>query len=354
MTAPYGPPQSHPWARPSVFPGFQEANTPIFASDLADTNVPPPVPPGFPASTNYTESVPATATEEDGEGDSEEEEWIERNNQEAGRGVQKRLYLTPQGTFSHEYPVPLSVENSVEPRYKESSSHPNEFSTIKYTAATCDPSGFTPDNGYTLRQKEWGRTTELLITCTCYNENKILLARTLDGVFANIRDISRSSSRFWRGTDEEGRGHAWKKIVVCLVIDGISSCDLGSLDLLATLGAYQDLMKREIDGKETVAHVFEYTTQLSVDPSLRLVVPSPGHKNNFVPVQFLLCIKQKNSKKISSHRWALQAFAPQLQPEVVILIDVGTKAKQNSLYELWSAFYNGVPLFLAPDRKRVV
>lgn len=102
--------------------------------------------------------------------------------------------------------------------------------------------------------------------------------------------------------------------VVCLVIDGISSCDLGSLDLLATLGVYQDLMKREIDGKEvsgddfrggvqyrltnylpllqTVAHVFEYTTQLSVDPSLRLVVPSPGHKNNFVPVQFLLCIKQ--------------------------------------------------------------
>jgi chitin synthase len=30
------------------------------------------------------------------------------------------------------------------------------------------------------------------------------------------------------------------------------------LDILATVGVYQDgLMKKEIDGKETVAHIFE-------------------------------------------------------------------------------------------------
>lgn len=117
------------------------------------------------------------------------------------------------------------------------------------------------------------------------------------------------------------------------------------LDLLATVGVYQDgVMKRKVDGKETVAHLFEYTTQLSVDPTPALVQPHGDDPSNLVPVQMIFCLKQKNSKKINSHRWLFNALGRQLQPEVCILIDAGTKPGHKSLYYLWEAFYNNANL----------
>jgi chitin synthase len=120
------------------------------------------------------------------------------------------------------------------------------------TAATCDPNDFTLKNGYNLRPAMYNRHTELLIAITYYNEDKVLTARTLHGVMQNIRDIvNLKKSEFWN----KG-GPAWQKIVVCLVFDGIDPCDKGTLDLLATIGIYQDgVMKKDIDGNETVAHI---------------------------------------------------------------------------------------------------
>ena len=49
---------------------------------------------------------------------------------------------------------------------------------------------------------------------------------------------------------------------------------------------------------------------------------------------------QKNAKKINSHRWLFNALGRQLQPEICILIDAGTKPGHKSIYYLWEAFYN--------------
>ena len=127
-----------------------------------------------------------------------------------------------------------------------------------YTAATCDPDDFTEENGWSLRQKIYNRETELLIAVTSYNEDKILYARTLHGVFLNIRDICKTkSSKYWKRTAEEGVP-AWQRITVALIVDGLGPMDKSVLDLLATIGVYQDgVMKKEVDGKETVAHIFE-------------------------------------------------------------------------------------------------
>jgi chitin synthase len=116
----------------------------------------------------------------------------------------------------------------------------------------------------------YNRHTELLIAVTYYNEDKVLTARTLHGVMQNIRDIvNLKKSEFWN----KG-GPAWQKIVVCLVFDGIDPCDKGTLDLLATIGIYQDgVMKKDIDGNETVAHIvslrhqsdpFQLTSQVRI------------------------------------------------------------------------------------------
>ena len=129
---------------------------------------------------------------------------------------------------------------------------------MRYTAATCDPDEFTEANGYSLRTKMYNRQTELLIAVTSYNEDKTLYARTLHGVMLNIRDICKTkASKYWRRTAEEGVP-GWQKICVALIVDGLEPMDKSVLDILATVGVYQDgVMKKQIDGKDTVGHIFE-------------------------------------------------------------------------------------------------
>lgn len=71
-----------------------------------------------------------------------------------------------------------------------------------------------------------------------------------------------------------------------------------------------------------------------------MIRPHGDEPTTLPPVQTIFCLKQKNSKKINSHRWLFNAFGRLLNPEVVILIDAGTKPGHKSLLALWEAFYN--------------
>ena len=276
----------------------------------------------------------------------EEDNWIQRQQQQpaapgAGAGLKRfntrKIKLVQGQVLSTDYPVPSAIKNAVQPRYRDVEGGNEEFMKMRYTAATCDPNDFTLKNGYDLRPRMYNRHTELLIAITYYNEDKVLLGRTLHGVMQNIRDIvNLKKSTFWN----KG-GPAWQKIVVCLVFDGIEKADKNTLDVLATIGVYQDgVIKRDVDGKETVAHIFEYTSQLSVTPNQQLIRPVDDNEKNLPPVQFIFCLKQKNSKKINSHRWLFNAFGRILNPEVCILLDAGTKPSPRSLLALWEGFYN--------------
>ncbi|KAF5855258.1 Chitin synthase 2 [Aspergillus alliaceus] len=250
----------------------------------------------------------------------------------------RKINLVQGSVLSVDYPVPSAIQNAIQPEYREAEeAFSEEFTHMRYTAATCDPDEFTLRNGYNLRPAIYNRHTELLIAITYYNEDKVLTARTLHGVMQNVRDIvNLKKSEFWN----KG-GPAWQKIVVCLVFDGIEPCDKNTLDVLATVGIYQDgVMKKDVDGRETVAHIFEYTTQLSVTSNQQLVRPQGNDPSNLPPVQMIFCLKQKNSKKINSHRWLFNAFSRILNPEVCILIDAGTKPGKKSLLALWESFYN--------------
>jgi chitin synthase len=77
-----------------------------------------------------------------------------------------------------------------------------------------------------------------------------------------------------------------------------------------------------------------------VTPNQQLVRPHGSESTNLPPVQFIFCLKQRNSKKINSHRWVLNAFSRILNPEIIILLDAGTKPGPKSLLSLWEAFYN--------------
>lgn len=206
-----------------------------------------------------------------------------------------------------------------------------EFSYMRYTAVTCGPSNFYRD-GYILRPVHYPvpRQTEMMVVVTMYNEDELLLARTLKGVFKNIKHLeSRTRSPVW------GK-NSWKKIVVCIVSDGRSKINERAQALLAGLGVYQDgLAKSRVDDKKVQAHIYEYTTRVgisSIEDTVRLTT------EKIVPVQLLFCLKEHNAKKINSHRWCFQALGQVLDPRIVVLLDAGTQPSGKALYHLWKEF----------------
>ena len=132
------------------------------------------------------------------------------------------------------------------------------FRHMRYSTATCNPDEFNEANGWSLRTKMYQCQTKLLIAVISYNEDKTLYARTLHGVMLNIQDICKTKqSKYWKRSTEEGQP-GWQRITVALVVDGLEPMDKSVLDILATVGVYQDgVMKKQVDGKDTMAHIFE-------------------------------------------------------------------------------------------------
>ncbi|KAK4057958.1 hypothetical protein OIO90_001177 [Microbotryomycetes sp. JL221] len=237
------------------------------------------------------------------------------------RREQKRVQLT-DGHLVLDLDVPKSLKQHIS--YKGDDLR-QESGKLRYTAVTDDPDDFTRQ-GYRLRQVLKGRQTELFICLTMYNESPELFVRTMTSVIKNIHYLqNRAKSKTW------GSG-SWQKIVVCIVSDGRSKINSRTLKILGLMGAYQDgIAKDTVDGKDVQAHVFEYTSQVVVGDDGRVL-------GGVAPVQILFCLKEQNQRKLNSHRWALNAFCKQLQPNVIVLLDVGTKPSGTSIYSLWKEF----------------
>ncbi|KAM5535820.1 hypothetical protein V8D89_010438 [Ganoderma adspersum] len=223
-----------------------------------------------------------------------------------------------QGNLVLDMEVPLHIV----PRNMDKT---EEMTKLRYTAATCDPDDFLR-NKYSLRPYLMGRRTELFIVMTMYNEDEVLFVRTMNAVLKNIAHLcSRTKSKTW-GPD------GWKKVVVCVVSDGRSKINKRTLQVLTLMGCYQEgIAKDSIGGKDVTAHIFEYTSSV--------VVTDRGEVSQGpCPVQIIFCLKEQNKKKLNSHRWFFNAFGPLIQPNVCVLLDVGTKPTGTSIYELWKCF----------------
>lgn len=233
----------------------------------------------------------------------------------------KRVELY-KGNLILDCPVPNRLLSSL--AVKEG----REFTHMRYTAATCDPADFIRER-FTLRQPLYDqpRQTELFIVATMYNEDEVLFTRTMYAIQKNIAHlVKRNRSRVW---GENG----WKKIVVAVVSDGRRKIHPKTLAVLAAMGVYQDgVAKSVVNDKPVSAHIYEYTSQIAVDPNMDI-----RHEKT-VPVQIIFCLKEQNQKKLNSHRWFFEAFAPVLNPNICVLLDVGTQPGNDSLYHLWKAF----------------
>ncbi|CAG8537303.1 7899_t:CDS:2 [Dentiscutata erythropus] len=222
------------------------------------------------------------------------------------------------GKFIRDCQIPSNLLNYC--KYRDD----REFTHTRYTACTCDPDDFSSE-GFTLRQKELRRQIELFIVVTMYNEDVTELSRTFHGIVENITSLCKRTGRIW---NED----SWKKVVVCIVSDGRKKFHKSCLAYLTALGVYQDGVAIESINKDKIkAHIFEFTTQISIDQDMKTETLD-------VPIQVLFCHKENNAKKINSHRWFFNAFGPVIEPKICILIDVGTRPGVNSIYNLWETF----------------
>ncbi|CAG8576054.1 9674_t:CDS:2, partial [Racocetra fulgida] len=240
----------------------------------------------------------------------------------------RHIELT-NGNLVLDCPVPDKVLRNV--RFTKG----DEFEHMRYTAVTCDPDDFVK-NKYLLRPRIYGRETELMIVMTMYNEDDKLFIKTMSSAIKNISYLcTKKRSKTWDKSNfftsylgEDG----WKKVVVVIVSDGRNKINQRVLKVLGAMGAYQDgIMQDNVDGKPVTGHLFEYSSQLMVDKEFGI----RGLDKNVSPVQILFCLKEKNAKKLNSHRWFFNAFAAQLKPNVCVLLDVGTKPSGTSIYHLW-------------------
>ncbi|KAH3670501.1 hypothetical protein OGAPHI_001016 [Ogataea philodendri] len=241
----------------------------------------------------------------------------------------RNKYRTTQKTFKSkngnlilDNPIPSTLYNFLPLKGED------EFDYMKYSAVTSGPDEFE-EEGFTLRTHEMGRETEIVVCITMYNEDEVALTRTLHAVFKNIAYLSkRTNSSTW-GKD------SWKKVVVLIVADGRNKISAGVLQILSAMGIYQEgISKSLVNQKEVQAHLFEYTTQLSIDEDLKF----SGSEKGLCPVQLVFCLKEKNAKKINSHRWLFNGICPVLEPRVCVLLDVGTRPCESAVYNLWKAF----------------
>ena len=120
-----------------------------------------------------------------------------------------------------------------------------EFSQMRYTAATCDPDDFMSSR-YSLRQYLSGRDTELFIVMTMYNEDEVLFVKTMNAWVIIHFNKCRNSLSFPRNSVIKNIGHlcgrtrsktwgpeGWKKVVVCVVSDGRSKVNKRTLQVLS-------------------------------------------------------------------------------------------------------------------------
>jgi chitin synthase len=229
--------------------------------------------------------------------------------------TQMMIPLTTFGNLVVDVPVPEKVLWTVKRMG-------DEFTHLRYSAIVGDPNAFQKE-GYTLRQED--TKIEIFIVVTMYNEPPELFLKTWNALERNIEYLCKDS--IW---GVEG----WTKVVICIVSDGRENINPKTLAVIGLLGIYQEgLITTSIDSNEVSAHLFEYTTHVRLDNQYNF------KRGGNIPIQTIFCLKEKNGKKINSHRWFFNAFSAVLVPEVCVLIDVGTKPSDQSLYHLWNEFH---------------
>jgi chitin synthase len=254
-------------------------------------------------------------------------------NQNSGRysGNIRRttVAITPQEGRNFVYHSRVSKELLKGAQYQAGA----EYLTTKYTAVVTKPEAFP--SRYRLnfhrtripkRQGEPLGKIRIALVITMYNEGKDLFLKTLRAVQQNIAYLC--------GNDRWGPD-GWKEFLVVIVNDGREKLNPDVASAMAVMGIFvPDLAATSVFGQPVHAHIFEFTTQTMLNSASQLETRVDG----VVPMQVIFVLKEKNRKKINSHKWFFDAICESVSPEVTLLLDVGTKPSKAAFWHLYRAF----------------
>ncbi|KAH9165906.1 chitin synthase-domain-containing protein [Lactarius sanguifluus] len=199
--------------------------------------------------------------------------------------------------------------------------HHDEFTHMRYSAATGDPNDFK-DNGFTPRQVHYDPLRRL--------EFFIVITRTTPSSAIGVRLGAKEGWLSYASSAMAGRRSILAR---CAIV---------------TIGAYQEGIASDlVDGKPVSAHIYEYTTQRMWE--IILIRSSPSHsarkvavtgsnkiegaEKGIILVQVVFCMKETGSS---------MPLTLLLQPNVCVLLDVGTGPDPSSIYHLWKALDTGI------------
>ncbi|KAI9204457.1 chitin synthase-domain-containing protein [Polychytrium aggregatum] len=229
--------------------------------------------------------------------------------------------------------VPLQANGTFVVQVPLASAHINncpitsgdEFTKLRYSAIVGDPNNFS--DKYDLQVRRLGRSTKIAVVATMYNEDDVAFCRSIEAVFRNIAYLC-SSDCPGGGLGPDG----WKDIVLCIVSDGRTKISSEVINVLGSMGLYMEgLTKSSVNGTDVAAHMFEGTCQRCINTDME-------YCDEMVPVQTIFLLKEKNAKKINSHRWFFNGICKILDPEICVLLDIGTRPTRQSFYHLYNAF----------------
>ncbi|EHK23187.1 glycosyltransferase family 2 protein [Trichoderma virens Gv29-8] len=234
-----------------------------------------------------------------------------------GSQLAKVPFFLNKGNFVIDCAIPPSLRSSVE-------SDDDEFTHTRYTAITCGPDEFI-DEGFTLRQALFAspRRIKIMINVYMYNEDDIIFAKTMMSVFNNIQYLCKQ----WGP-------QSWKNVVVCILSAGRYNIDPQTKALLSCMGIYQEgIARRQVNGRNVVAHLYEHTTQVGLHISGNRVHITP--KQSKFPIQILFCLQESNMTMIRSEKWVYRGFARVLDPVMCVPIQSDTKLGSTAIHQLW-------------------
>jgi chitin synthase len=253
--------------------------------------------------------------------------------------IEMETIAVPKKALTHEVPllrgalvIECNIPLSLLQRFVSQKRHEDtEFKSAKYSAITASPMLARQEN-FTLRQMLYPkpRQTEIILVLhiSTHQDNESM-GQTLGTLFSCIGYMcSRRCGEFGK--------NGWKKLLICIVVDGRRNMSWTSRRLLSLLGLFHgEVMVESVQEKAVEAHMFEYTTQVDLDHNKKPQTPIiPGK----TPVQMLLCLKEESRGHHEANLWLSEAVLPTLQPHMLVFIPPGLVPHRDAVYRMWKKF----------------
>lgn len=190
-----------------------------------------------------------------------------------------------------------------------------------------------------LYDKNIGRSkVEFLIVVTMFDEKVKSLKDTMLGIANNLNEFKNA-------------GVPTKEICCIIIVDGMKQ-------FIETYNKQQRFFSNWFD-KDKITEFFnvddclkcEIPNESGEEESVHSEIPNESGEQEFAhcfmqnatfnnlddDLQLIFCVKQHNRRKLNTHLWFFGGFCEMLNPNYVMLLDVGTKPLPRSLFLLYEA-----------------